>query len=133
MGCHPGMALSENRYERLVQLLENGRRCFETGHYLEAVAHWELAWREEYGASRQLLQGLMQAAGAYRKLQLGHPQGMHKLIVLAQGKLRTIPDGFAGLQLELFLGGLERSRREAAAWLAGGPRPSPPPSLKRVG
>jgi predicted metal-dependent hydrolase len=126
------MALSENRHERMLQLLENGRRSFDTGRYLEAVAHWELAWREEYGATRQLLQGLMQAAGAYRKMQLGHPQGMHKLIVLAQGKLRPIPDGFAGLRLDLFLSGLERSRLQAAAWLAGGERPDTAAALRRA-
>jgi hypothetical protein len=126
------MALCEYRYERLFHQVERGRLAFEAGQHLEAVGHWELAWREEFGASRQLLQGLMQAAGAYRKQELAEPIGMIKLLLLAIERVGPIPDGFAGLRLDDLRAGLERSRREAIIWVAGGPRPGPAAPLGRI-
>ena len=125
------MALCEKRHQRLIQWVENGRVAFEAGHYFEAVGTWVLAWREESGASRQLLQGLMQVAGAYRKQELAEPIGMIKLLLLAIERIGPIPDGFAGLRLDDFRAGLERSRREAISWVSGGPRPGPAAPLGR--
>jgi hypothetical protein len=126
------MALSKDRYERLVHRVESGRLAFEAGDYLEAVRHWEPAWREELGSSRRLLQGLMQVAGAYRKQELLEPMGMIKLLLLAIERIWPIPNGFAALQLDDFRAGLERSRREAIIWVAGGPRPGPAAPLARI-
>jgi predicted metal-dependent hydrolase len=127
------MALCENRYQRLIHLVECGRVAFEAGRYLQAVFHWEQSWREESGPTRQLMQGLMQAAGAYRKLELAQPLGMFKLLLLAIERIGPIPDGFAGLRLDDFRAGLERSRREAIFWVAGGVPPGRPAPLQRVG
>jgi hypothetical protein len=126
------MALCEHRYERLIHLVESGRVAFEAGRYLQAVFHWEQGWREESGAARQLLQGLMQAAGAYRKQELAEPLGMFKLLLLAIEKLGPLPDGFLGLGLDDFRAGLERSRKEAIIWVAGGPRSGPAATLPRL-
>jgi len=127
------MALSETSFRRLLQRVELGRMAFELGLYLEAAAIWEQAWRESSGASRQLIQGLIQAAGAYRKRQLGQPLGMAKLLTLAQERLAPLPEGLAGLRLEAFRAGLERSRKEAVVWSTGGLRPAPAPELARTG
>ena len=125
------MALSHHHLERLDLLLERGRLAYELGLYFDAAAAWELAWREEFGPARQLLQGLIQAAGAYHKRRLEQPLGMVKLLALALERLDPIPDGFGGLRLNLFRNGLERSRREAVAWVTGGPCPGPAASLTR--
>jgi hypothetical protein len=125
------MALCENSSHRLVQQVESGRAAFESGRYLQAVFHWEQAWRQESGQARQLLQGLMQAAGAYRKQELAEPLGMFKLLLLAIEKVGPLPDGFLGLGLDGFRSGLERSRKEAICWVAGGPRPCPAATLGR--
>jgi predicted metal-dependent hydrolase len=125
------MALCENSYHRLIQHVESGRAAFEAGRYLQAVLHWEQAWREESGPARPLLQGLMQAAGAYRKQEMAEPLGMFKLLLLAIEKVGPVPDGFLGLDLDGFRAGLERSRKEAITWVAGGPRPGPAGTLAR--
>jgi hypothetical protein len=126
------MALCENSYERLIHQVESGLIAFEAGRYLQAVFHWEQAWREESGPARQLLQGLMQAAGAYRKQEMAESLGMFKLLVLAIEKVDPIPNGFLGLGLNDFRTGLERSRQEAIGWVAGGPRPGPAATLQRL-
>jgi hypothetical protein len=125
------MALCENSYHRLIQQVESGRAAFEAGRYLQAVFHWAQAWREETGPARLLLQGLIQAAGAYRKQEMAEPLGMIKLIFLAIEKIGPLPDGFLGLGLDDFRAGLERSRKEAICWVAGGPRPGPAATLRR--
>jgi len=127
------MALSENRHQRLNRLVERGRIAFESGCYLDAVTHWEQAWREEFGAMRQLLQGLMQVAAAYRKQELRQPLGMAKLLIMGMERVDPFPDGFAGLRLDDFRAGLERSRRRAVIWVAGGPPPCPAAPLRRIG
>jgi hypothetical protein len=126
------MALCENSYERLIHLVECGRVSFEAGRYLQAVIHWEQAWREESGPARQLLQGLMQAAAAYRKQEMAESLGMFKLLLLAIEKVDPIPNGFLGLAVDDFRIGLERSRKEAIAWVAGGPRPGPAAPLDHL-
>jgi predicted metal-dependent hydrolase len=126
------MALSHQHLERLDLLLERGRLAFELGLYLDAAAAWEVAWRQEFGPARQLLQGLIQAAGAYHKRRLEQPLGMVKLLAFALERLDPIPDGFGGLRLDAFREGLERSRREAVAWATGGPAPGPVASLLRA-
>ena len=133
VGGHPGMALSDNHHERVLHLVEHGRLAFESGQYLDAVTHWEQAWRQEFGASRQLLQGLMQVAAAYRKLEMAQPLGMVKLLIMGMERVGPIPDGFASLRLDDFRAGLERSRRQAVIWVAGGPPPGPAAPLGRIG
>ncbi len=126
------MALCENGYDRLIHQIDLGRTAFEAGRYVQAVFLWERTWREETGMTRQLLQGLMQAAGAYRKRDLAEPLGMFKLLLPTIDKLRPLPNGFLGLGLDDFRAGLERSRKEAIIWVAGGPHPGPAAPLLRV-
>jgi hypothetical protein len=125
------MAQSERRSEELEILLERGRLAYQAGRWVDAVAHWEKAWRDEIGASRQLVQGLMQAAGAYQKREAGQRLGMMKLLSLAIERLGSLPCHFGGVDLDTFRGGLDRSWEEGLRWSTGGPPPGPPASLLR--
>jgi hypothetical protein len=131
-GCHPGMALTERRTDELDILLERGRLAYQAGRWVDAVAHWEKAWRSEVGGTRQLLQGLMQAAGAYQKRDAGHRLGMMKLLSLAIERLDLLPGSYGGVALDRFRSGLDRSWNEGLRWSTGGPAPeSTAPLLRR--
>ena len=125
------MALPEDRLAWLELAVERGRLAFEDGHYLDAAAFWEGGWHAERGPPRRLLQGLIQAAGAYDKRRQRRPAGMVKLLSLSLEQLGPLPDGFGGLRLDAFRNGLKRSLMEAYTWSAGGPLPGPAPSLGR--
>ena len=125
------MGLTEGRTKGLEILLERGRLAYQAGRWIDAVAHWEKAWRDEDGAARQLLQGLMQAAGAYQKRDAGERLGMMKLLSLAIERLEPLPNSFGGVALDTFRAGLERSWNEGLRWATGGPPPGPAASLLR--
>jgi predicted metal-dependent hydrolase len=113
-----------------VTVLERGREEFAMGRFYEAHVAWLQAWRVAEGPSRQLLQGLIQAAGAYLKMSRGRqPIGMTVLLDLALERLDPLPGDYLGLDLEGFRRGLRRSKNEAVAWRAGGPVPSGPAHL----
>lgn len=116
--------------ELTATILERGREEFAMGRFYEAHVAWLQAWRVAEGPSRQLLQGLIQAAGAYLKMSRGRqPIGMTVLLDLALERLDPLPGDYLGLDLEGFRRGLRRSRQEAVAWRAGGPVPSGPAHL----
>ena len=124
------MAPSLDRTERLARRLELGRVHYACGRFFEAHQVWELAWREESGTPRLLLQGLILAAGAYHKMaNQQQPVGMAALLEKALDRLEQLPDGLAGLELARFKDGLRRSLREARAWRDGAPTPSGPAPL----
>lgn len=124
------MALSLDRLEHSTRALELGRIHFASGRFFEAHAIWEDAWRLETGLMRRLLQGLIMAAAAYHKMAVQqHARGMTLLLERSLERLGPVPDGFAGLELERFRAGLERSLLEGRAWLAGAPLPSGPAPL----
>lgn len=126
------MALSFGRMELSAAALERGRVLFVSGRFFEAHSAWEDAWRSESGLMRRVLQGLIQAAGAYQKMALGQPRGMARLLDRALEQLGPVPEGFAGLELDRFRAGLERSLLEGRAWLEGAPPPSGPAPLGTV-
>ncbi|MBK9517126.1 MAG: DUF309 domain-containing protein [Anaeromyxobacter sp.] len=123
------MDLSRGRVDGTVALLERGRELFVSGQYCEAHEIWEAAWRLERGDLRRVLQGLIQAAGAYQKLAARQPAGMCRLLELALDRLEAAPDGLAGLELERFRAGLRGSLVEARRWHQGGPAPAGPAPL----
>ncbi len=123
-------ALSITHLDTTAAALERGRELYAAGKFFDAHQAWEAAWRQEIGPMRRLLQGLIQAAGAYHKMaEHRHPLGMARLLDLAIEQLDPLPDGFAGLQLARFREGLAESRMEAYAWLAGAPAPAGPAPL----
>jgi predicted metal-dependent hydrolase len=124
------MEHATDRLERTAEALERGRELYAAGRFFEAHAAWDVAWREESGTMRRLLQGLIQAAGAYHKMAVQRqPRGMTRLLAMALDRLQPIPDGFAGLRLDRFRAALVQSREEAFAWYSGGPAPSGPAPL----
>jgi len=124
------MAISLDRLERSAAALERGRIHYVSGRFFEAHAAWEEAWHGESGLVRRLLQGLIMAAGAYNKLASHQPAaGMVVLLERALERLGPVPDGFAGLDLDRFRAGLERSLVEARAWRGGAPAPAGPAPL----
>jgi predicted metal-dependent hydrolase len=124
------MSLSIERLEPTSQALERGRELYAAGRFFEAHEAWEDAWREETGATRRLLQGLIMAAAAYHKMAVQRQSaGMTRLLTKALERLQPLPDGLAGLRLARFRAGLVDSREEALVWQAGGPCPSGPAPL----
>jgi len=124
------MALSLSRHDSSMAALERGRIHYVSGRFFEAHEAWEVAWHGESGPVRRLLQGLIMAAGAYNKLASRQPAaGMIVLLERALERLGPLPDGFAGLELDRFRAGLERSLVEARAWRAGAPAPAGPAPL----
>lgn len=124
------MALSITRLELTEQALERGRVLYAAGRFFEAHEAWEEAWREEAGATRRLLHGLILVAAAYHKMAIQRQAaGMTRLLEKALDELQPLPDGFAALRLTRFKAGLAESREEALIWLSGGPSPSGPAPL----
>ena len=113
-----------------MNLVERGRERFAGGRFFEAHQAWELAWREESGQMRLLLHGLILAAAAYHKMAAyQQPRGMVRLLERALEELQPLPSDIAGLELDRFRQGLDRSLLEAREWLDGAPAPSGPAPL----
>ena len=124
------MAPSPEALARSLAALERGRVHYVCGRYFQAHEDWEAAWRVESGPMRRLLQGLIMAAAAYHKMAAQqHAVGMSILLERALEQLRPLPGGFAGLELDRFRAGLERSLDEARAWRVGAPPPAGPAPL----
>ena len=67
--------------------LERGIELFNTGAYMEAYEVWEERWSLEVSDGADLLQGLLQMAVGFAKLQGGNPKGAGKLLSQASDKL----------------------------------------------
>src|SRR5262249_35717629 len=76
-------------------------------------------WIDELADERRLLQGLIQVAAGFYKLQVGSPQGTVKLLEQALKKLRDFVDNSLGVDLDQFIPEveywLEQSRNLVAA------------------
>jgi predicted metal-dependent hydrolase len=123
------MASEQAWHEAVVNELELGRVAFVSGRYFRAHRAWLEPWRAASGHRRALLQGLIQAAGAYLKLRRGNPAGMAILLDRALERLDPLPAELDGLDLAGFRAGLQRSRAEAVDWRDGGPVPGGPARL----
>jgi predicted metal-dependent hydrolase len=123
------MAFEQAWHEAAGPELERGRVDFVSGRYFGAHRAWLEPWRAASGHRRALLQGLIQAAGAYLKLKRGNPAGMAILLDRALERLDPLPMELGGIDLAGFRAGLRRSRAEALAWRAGGPVPGGPARL----
>ncbi|WP_242333514.1 MULTISPECIES: DUF309 domain-containing protein [Anaeromyxobacter] len=103
--------------------LDAGVRLFDDGRFFDAHEVWEDAWRDEAGAPRLALQGLIQiAAGFHKGLVQGRPAGMVRLLGAGLGKLEA-SGGVGGLALSTFVVEVERWRAAARRWAEGGEQP----------
>jgi predicted metal-dependent hydrolase len=71
-------------------MLERGVDLFNRRMFYEAHDVWEDAWREESGDTRVMLQGLIQIAAGFVKLQRGKPAGTVELLEKGAEKLARI-------------------------------------------
>lgn len=95
------------------QALGKGVQLFNRQEFYEAHEVWEEVWVNELGDERLLLQGLIQVAAGFYKLQVGAPVGTVKLLDQGLKKLRTFLGNSLGVDLEAFLPAVEGWHREA--------------------
>jgi predicted metal-dependent hydrolase len=95
--------------------LERGVTLFNEASFFEAHEVWEDSWRASEGEARVFLQGLIQIAAGFVKLQRGEPRGMLLLLDAGAGKLRRLAPG----AWDVDIGGLLEA---VATWSALGRR-----------
>ncbi|MEP6802401.1 MAG: DUF309 domain-containing protein [Acidobacteriota bacterium] len=113
--------------------ISRGRALFNRTEYFEAHEVWEEAWLVETGATRFMLQGLIQIAAALLKAgRSEHPSGCLRLLDAGIGKLEGGDGGASGLALVPFVAALRGLRAPVVAWAAGTSPPPPPSSFPRL-
>ena len=87
----------------IIESLQQGKNLFNEGKFFEAHEIWEETWANTDGDERHLLQGLIQVAAGFYKLQVGMPSGTYKLLEKGAGHLRAIPQNMYGVDLTTLL------------------------------
>ena len=95
----------------ILAVLRPGAELFNQRRFFEAHEAWEPVWLAEPPEQRLLVQGLIQTAAAFYKLEQGAPRGAAKLLEQALSKLRLWRERDPGLGLSSLLPALE-------TWLA---------------
>lgn len=93
--------------------LDRGVALFNAREFFEAHEVWEEEWREAEDEERLLLQGLIQVAAGFYKLQIGMPSGTWKLLEKGGARLRQIKGERHGLDLDDLLAHVDRWREVA--------------------
>lgn len=83
--------------------LEKGLEHFNRQEFHEAYDIWESRWHEEVTEGADLLQGLLQIAFAFSKIQNGNPKGAEKLLATGRDKLSLYGDEAYGLDISATL------------------------------
>ena len=73
------------------ELLLRGLDLFDAGQHFEAHEDWEELWMGEVGATRHLLQALIQLTVALHHRERGNRSGADALLERAQGHLEQVP------------------------------------------
>lgn len=79
---------------------------FNAGNFFTAHEIWEELWLETVGPEKLLLQGLVQVAAGYAKVETRQRNGALKLLTRGVEKLRQSPWASSGLALEAFVDGV---------------------------
>jgi len=95
--------------------LERGVKLFNEASFFEAHEVWEDSWRASEGEARLFLQGLIQIAAGFVKLQRGEPRGMLLLLDAGAEKLQRVAPPWWGVDI----GGLLEA---VSTWSAVGQR-----------
>src|SRR5262252_2870514 len=103
--------------------LRSGIELFNRREFYEAHEAWEAGWIDEPSDDRLLLQGLIQVAAGFYKLQCAAPSGTVKLLDAGLAKLRPYVGNSRGVDLQPLLLEVERCRALQAP-AAGGRDPS---------
>src|SRR5687768_6229679 len=91
----------------IVLSLDKGIDLFNQRAFFEAHEIWEETWGDSQMEDRHLLQGLIQVAAGFYKLQVGMPTGTVKLLEKSLAHLREVPPDFYGLDLKTLMGEVE--------------------------
>jgi predicted metal-dependent hydrolase len=81
-------------------LLQRGVELFNRQHFFAAHEVWEDAWRVERGEPAYFLQGLIQVAAGFVKLQRMEPRGTAGLLRKGASKLQRFRPSRYGLDLD---------------------------------
>ena len=114
------------------RLLDRGVDLFNRQEFFEAHEAWEDAWRMEQGETRRFLQGLIQVAAGFVKLQRRQPRGATSLLGSGMAKLGDISATGYGLDLESLIAATVPWQQIAAGKTAGEPIEMDPDSLPRL-
>ena len=93
--------------------LARGVALFNRQEFYAAHAAWEAGWADELAEDRLLLQGLIQVAAAFYKLQIGEPRGAVTLLEQARTRLKAVRMSALGVDLTALLPEVEAWRLEA--------------------
>lgn len=93
--------------------LDRGLELFNQRQFFEAYEVWSERWSEEVTEGADLLQGLIQVAVGFAKLEGGSPQGTVKLLQSGAAKLELYAPEAYGIDVQGLLEMLERWRRVA--------------------
>jgi predicted metal-dependent hydrolase len=86
--------------------LARGVEQFNAGSFFEAHETWEELWNDTVGPEKSLIQGLVQIAAGYAKVESGVRAGALKLLASGLGLVRPFPAAAFGLSLEPFTAGV---------------------------
>jgi len=87
--------------------LRRGLEQFNAGEFFEAHETWEDLWNDSFGAEKQLLQGLIQIAAGYAKVESGLRGGAIKLLQRGAAMVAQFAPAALGLALTPFLVAVE--------------------------
>lgn len=87
--------------------LARGVEAFNAGQFFTAHEIWEQLWLETVGAEKLLLQGLVQIAAGYVKVEIGGRAGAIKLLARGIERVRQFGPTALGLALGPFIEGVE--------------------------
>ncbi|MFQ5876280.1 MAG: DUF309 domain-containing protein [Acidobacteriota bacterium] len=99
--------------------LRRGADLFNRREFFEAHEVWEDAWRVRSGDPARFLQGLIQVAAGFVKLQRRQPRGARALLERAHEKLRPFAPCAHGLDIERLLDSVAAWERVAEAMIRG--------------
>ncbi len=90
--------------------IQEGIRLFNDRFFFEAHEVLEGVWREEHGASKLFLQGLIQISAAYHHTQNGNLIGATTLLQRGAEKIRRYPAGYLGIDTKDLLAHVDADR-----------------------
>jgi hypothetical protein len=115
------------------QSLAQGIALFNRREFYEAHEAWEAGWIDELSDARLLLQGLIQIAAGFYKLQCASPTGTVKLLELGLAKLRPFVGSSMGVDLESLLPLVEDWLSHARQLVAENRADFDPSQLPKIG
>lgn len=118
---------------RFHESLAKGIDLFNRREFYEAHEAWEEGWIDELSDSRVLLQGLIQIAAGFFKLQCAAPIGTVKLLALGLAKLRPFVGHSLGVDLEALLPEVDRWHAQAKQLVAENRADFDPSTFPKIG